>query len=105
MKSFFLSVLLMLVVTGSVYAQNKYEYASIAYSPTGKKVLSVTDDKGYHEVEVSKWEVANGDRDMSPAFKQIKKMEEEGWELFDTQTPRSSVGPDIYYFFLRKKRS
>ena len=84
-----------------LFAQQKYEYASIAFSINTPK-LSITDDKGYNVIEFSK-----DDRksvwDMAPVFRQIKKMEDEGWELYDTQVS-GEAGQNLV-FFLRKKRS
>gem|GEM_PF-1706140 len=60
--------------------------------------LIVTDDKGYHEIDISKADYKSPS-DLTPAFKLIKKMEDEGWELYN------SLSGNSWVFFLRKQRN
>ena len=92
--TFFIPILLVLSSIGNLSAQVKYEYARISFDPFASKELIITDEKGYREIDVLKSDYQSV-KDLTPLFNLIKKMEDEGWELFDTEGSG---------FFMRKKR-
>lgn len=86
------------LLTG-LQAQDKYEFATITFFIPNKELGISINGTEYKNIPVSKDEVKSN-WDTNAALKQVNKMQDEGWELFDTETVGANF---IYVFYLRKK--
>jgi hypothetical protein len=87
--------------------QQKYEYAVITFLPSApvKEKLTVSfDNKERKNVMIERTDFIN-DFDLSPPLKELRTMQDDGWELFNTQVAsQGSVSQVVYYFYVRKKK-
>ncbi len=85
-------------------AQEKYEFAIVSYNYFDMTIEFSIDGKDYNSIKVPNAEKM-GWRDANPVLKEIKKMNDEGWEIFNTGiTPGSSAHSENYTFFLKRRR-
>lgn len=89
----------LLFSVNTLMAQEKYDYIIVTFSPvTG--ILGISNNGvGYEHSRAKKGEIEHA-YDVSNALKEVNKLEEEGWELFNTGT---NGGSFTYVFFLRRK--
>jgi hypothetical protein len=86
------------LLTG-LQAQDKYDYAVITFNPGLSKLFISVNNTDLKKIEVAKYDLKTLYFDMTPALNEVKKLNTEGWELFDTGT----LASDFYLFHLRKK--
>lgn len=98
-KSLIIATILVFSVSGLI-AQNKYEYATVTYAPSSKVVIVSINGSGFEEVKVEKG-ASRHSYDTNPALVQIAKLNEEGWDLFNTSTVGSLT---TFVFVLRKEK-
>lgn len=104
LKTTLLAFVLLLSVD-AVMAQVKYDYAIIRFRDYGSTVYVTINDK-VQEVEVPKDEVKqNRLIAMSPAFalREVNRLEDEGWELYDNTIATLDTGSLTYVFYMRRK--
>jgi len=102
-KTTLLAALLLFTVNAAL-AQDKYEYAVVAFNPWVKNLTISINGIEHKKIEVAKDEIKNH-LDANPALKEVNKMINEGWELFNSDSnPIGDIGIS-YVFFLRKKVS
>ncbi len=88
-------------------AQDKYDYAVITLNPYARIIGISINGTEFKEVKSQKDDLKDPKFDqplMNPnlALRELKKMTDEGWELFDTGTP--GMGEAFFHvFYLRKK--
>lgn len=101
MKTFKTTLLIALLLfsANALMAQDKYEYASIIYVPANKYLTVSSSETGYNIIAVPKG-AAKDEYDVTAALNQIKLMNIEGWEIYDT-----GVDGFKYLYHLRKKVS
>jgi len=99
-KTTLLVGLLSLGVLTGMKAQVKYDYAMITYRFNDKILEVDINGEIYKRIDVAK----KGDSYyiVPAALSQVKKMNNEGWELFDTGNNLVGVNP-LFIFYLRKK--
>lgn len=99
-----LITLFLLFTVSGLWAQDKYEYATLTYSSypnvvAKNGVISVSKSKSYEEVAVS---VEQGSliTNFSPVIQYLETMSNDGWELI------SVIKPDNFNvtYHLRKKK-
>jgi hypothetical protein len=89
------------LLTG-LQAQDKYDYAMVTYKLMDKIVEVDINGEDYKRIQVTP--PKNTHYLASPALQEVKKMNREGWELFDTELTSYSAGVvPIFVFYLRKK--
>ena len=101
-KTTLLTGLLFFGLLTGLQAQDKYDYAMITYKLMDKIVEVDINGEDYKRIEVVP--PKNTYYLASPALKEVKKMNSEGWELF--ATGNTEYGPNvipIFVFYLRKK--
>lgn len=100
-----LTSLIYLGLLTGLQAQEKYDFAIITYAPSEfKDKLSVSyNSKSQEIIEISK--STKDLKDTSPALEQISKMQDAGWELFDTNTITHPNLGASYLFYMRKKKN
>ena len=83
------TLLLFLIITGAM-AQDKYEYAKMTYvqntggQPMRLVITIAKENAGFEIIKLKKEDVANLDYlDSSPFLKQLRKMLDEGWEVYE----------------------
>ena len=87
------------MLTG-LQAQEKYEYAIISYYLNGLKIVVSINGTEFKKIEVPKAE-SKDYFDTNPVLTEVSKMNNEGWEVFDT----GSIGANnVLFFYLRKKK-
>ncbi|ABG59731.1 hypothetical protein [Cytophaga hutchinsonii] len=103
-KSILLTSILFLSILNNLQAQNKYDYAMVTYRFKDKIVEVDINGEVYTKIDVDVKENGNSYYLVSPALKQVKKMNNEGWELFDTAITEPNGGYSIYLLFKKKSR-
>lgn len=104
LKTTLLAFVLLLSVD-AVMAQAKYDYAVIRFRDYGNTVYLTINDKVL-EVAVPKEEVKeNRSLAFSPAFalREVNRLEDEGWELYDNTIATLDTGSLTYVFYMRRK--
>ncbi len=103
-SSLLLTLLLLIVLSVRLHAQDKYEYAVLDYTPSYKLIEISINGKDYKKLKVEKSEI-QGDSDVNAALKEIEKMSSEGWEVFSASTGNngSTLSLKSFTFFLRRK--
>lgn len=97
----FLTAVLFFVLHTNVQAQDKYDYAMVTYKYKDKILEVDINGENYERIDVK--EPVNTYYYLAPpALKQVKKMNNEGWELFDTSNTGIGTLP-VFVFYLRKK--
>jgi len=87
----------------SLHAQDKFEFAVIDYNPSYRLMEISINGTEYKKVKVEKNEI-QGDADVNSALKEVTKLVQDGWELFNTNTVAGSTAAfKSYIFYLRKK--
>lgn len=86
-------------------AQEMHDFAVIDYFPKTRTMeLSMTG----HQFKAFRFsdEDLQGENDMDPVFREIRKMEEEGWELINTETGKTGKACALgsHTFFLKRKK-
>jgi hypothetical protein len=95
LKTLCIAALLLFTVNAAL-AQDKYEYASIAYARSyGQLEISINGTE-FKKIEVPKDEL-KVPLNINPVLREVSKMNAEGWELFHVV--------DNSIFYLRKKVS
>ena len=110
-KALLLAGLLLIGLITSLIAQtpDKYEFAILSYSPYSKNITISTDAPSYIVIELPEKGKLN-DRNFTAVLTEVKKYQDEGWELFNTQA--TGMGLDIqisynfpnYLFYMRRKK-
>ncbi len=90
----------LLFSVNALMARQKYDYAVISIKI--RELFVAINGEEFKQIEVSKDEFQHNYFDPNPALTQVNKMEEEGWELFDTEVYFAGSAPD-YAFFMRRK--
>ena len=94
----------LLLTATFLFAQQKYEYAVIDYTPSARAIQISLNGVDFKKVDVPK-ETAKGFGDANPALIEVTKMEDQGWELFNsTMSVGATYAEHIFVFYLRKKR-
>ena len=103
MKKLLLAILLFVAFNAS--AQTKYDYATVSFVPLYRELEISIKGKEHFKTIVAKEEV-KGFGDVSAAYKEIEKLENDGWELFDTDASNGSgANLRLYTFVLRRKKA
>ena len=103
LKTLCIAALLLFTVNAAM-AQDKYEYAVITFIPQAKDLAISVNGTDYKKIEVFKEEVKDN-TDASAGLKQVNKMSDDGWEVFDTGTSIIGSLYVVHVFYLRKKVS
>lgn len=101
----FLGLFFLMTLNTKLNAQSTFEFAIVDYTPSYKFIeVSINGDE-YKKINVEKSEI-KGEGDASVALKVVNKMvNEEGWELFNTNTVGgSTLAYKSYVFYLRRKK-
>lgn len=90
----------LLFSVNALMAQEKYDYAVI--SMKYRELFISINGEVFKEIPVDKNKIKNAYFDPNLALVEVNKMEEEGWELFDTEVyfAGSATG---YAFIMRRK--
>lgn len=102
LKTTIITALLMLAMASGAVAQEKYEYAAVAYS-YGTIVISIG-GKEVKTVTVQKEETMPDKKNLNPALKQLQELSDNGWEWFNSSESLENSGFLHYHFYLRKKK-
>ena len=92
-----LLALALLFSVNTLVAQAKYDYAVLLYTMGYKHVMLATNGEKYEEIDITDMKDFNK-IGANPALRELNKLEDDGWELFDTEFTGA-----IYLFFLRRK--
>ncbi len=106
LKSWFFVLCLFLLSHVDVFAQDKYEYAVLNYTPRFRDLEVSINGTSYEKIPVSKDKVKS-DGDVNAALAEINKMTSDGWELFNTDCTALNATNSTFYvyvFYLRKKK-
>lgn len=100
----FLLVTAFLVTASIAFAQDKYEFMSIAYETTKSSLfISVNGESTVKEkVELPKED--NSPYNTNPLLSKVKEYQGKGWEVMNYETYHAGVGP-AHMAYLRKKKS
>lgn len=102
MKTLLLTGFFFFMLLTGLQAQDKYDYAIVCYRAEYKLVEVCINGENYERVEV-KAPIDVYFIDLA-GLKQVKKMNNEGWELFDTQASAyGDTGVTVYIYYLRRK--
>ncbi len=103
MKKSFLSSAIVLMLSASVFGQDKYKYASIIWTTAHFKTYVSIDGADY-QVEESDLKKSNENLfNMNPLLKKVKELEAQGWEVLNFDTD-SHQGYTLNTAYLRKKQ-
>lgn len=81
-------------------AQDKYNYATVSFLPASNRIVISSSVDDFKKIEIAKGEMKDNSFDFTPVLKELKAMNDEGWEVYNT----GSVGQFIAtVFYLRKK--
>jgi hypothetical protein len=103
LKTIMIAALLMLAAVGELVAQEKWEYAAVAYS-YGKIVISIA-GKEVKSVEVQKEEMMPDKKNMNPVLKQLQELSDAGWNWFNSSESMDNTGFFHYHFYLKREKS
>lgn len=113
-KKIFL-ILLGLVLTLCVKAQDKYQFMIIEYSTLDTKIAVSIDGREYYTEEINFENITKSGYNANPLLGKIKKYQDENWEVmsFNTQVVCSGNGinkhssncDEIFFAYLRRKVS
>jgi hypothetical protein len=98
-----LALVLILGLAGEIKAQDRYEYATLAYSgvPVGKSyTLFVSTANSFSTID-GKITEGNIMQNTSPIIAKAEEMGKDGWEVYNTEYNAISLGYTCYY--LRRK--
>lgn len=103
MKKIFL-VTILLVSASIAFAQDKYEFLTIAYETTKSSIfISVNGESTVKEkVELPKDD--NSPYNTNPLLNKVKEYQGKGWEIMNYNTYHAGVGP-AHIAYLRKKKN
>ena len=90
----------LLFTVNTLMAQEKYEYAII--SMKHRELYIALDGKELLKVEVAKEDVKHSYFDPNPVLVQVNKMEDEGWEVMESEVYFAGSLPG-YVFIMRRK--
>lgn len=105
LKSFVFTLFLLLGLGLGAAAQNKYDYAVLRFSALYGDIEVSEAGKEKRIIPYEKGKVKPYETDVAVALNEVMKMEDLGWELFNSQL--ASVGSSgfmLYVFYLRKPR-
>ena len=101
MKTTLLAGILFFMFIIDLHAQDKYDYALISYRTNYKFMEVSINGESYERIEVKESTVSTFTMDMQ-GLKQVKTMNNEGWELFDTNVT-FMTSFNVYSYYLRRK--
>ena len=103
-----LIVFLILESFNSLQAQDKYEFAIISFSPEKQNITISIGSNKYEVVETDRKNKIK-DRNFNEVLAQVNKLQEQGWELFNTAVTGTALDIPVvvnypyYLFYMRKK--
>jgi hypothetical protein len=108
-KTTLLTVICLFGLLTGIQAQDKYEFAILSYSPYHQNITISIGSQKYEVVEVNENNKLK-DRNFNAVLAEVNKLQDQGWELFNTQT--TGMGTDMninfntsnYVFYMRKKK-
>lgn len=106
MKKLISKFVLTLVLIGfsiPLNAQTKYDFAVVTYYPWGRDLMISLNGDKYSETKFDKDEI-EGIGDVNIALREVQKMNENGWEVFETNTTVADDHRLVYTFYLRRKK-
>ncbi|MBI1288599.1 MAG: hypothetical protein GC178_13590 [Flavobacteriales bacterium] len=90
----------LLFSANALMAQEKHDYAVITHNTQHLKIIVSLNGEKAEEINIPKEDQINVYYDTNPGLKQVNKMEDDGWELFDTGTAGSGY---TYVYYMRRK--
>lgn len=97
MKTTLFTLFILFVLTTSLHAQDKYEYAIVNQDLNYGNFIEITTNT-YEQIKIAKGENKNLE-----LIKIIEKMDSEGWEVFNTTVTPIGIIPH-HCFYLRRKK-
>ncbi|MBS1624906.1 MAG: hypothetical protein JST83_12850 [Bacteroidetes bacterium] len=99
------AVIFIMAISLGVNAQDKYEYATVSYSPVmvlSKGKISISKQGTF---EVSEFKLTEGSvyDNLTPVIEVVNKLSQEGWEVYGTTTTVGERTPFTYYYLRKKK--
>jgi len=104
-KTILLTAIFVFGLLTGLQAQEKYEFAIVSFYGYDMTIEISIDGKDFKSIKVPKTEKM-GWRDANPVLKEIKNMNNEGWEIFNTGITSGSTADNVNYtFFLKRRRN
>jgi hypothetical protein len=101
-RKLFLTGFLFIGIALSSYAQNKYEYAVIEFTPAYRILHISINGVEFKKTFVPKEKIKDN-TDVNAALEEISGMQENGWEAINFST-NSQPNVTCYNFFLKRKK-
>ncbi len=100
-KTFLFTALVFLGLAAGAQAQDKYEFASVRQYGASELLITI-EGKPYEKLPLGK--EAKHWTDHSQLFNHVSKMQDDGWEIFNSHESVATNGV-IFSFVLRRKKA